>query len=550
MKRLRSGLACDRRGSVTLLTAAALAIATAAMALAVDLGSLYAESRKLQGIADAAALSAAGNLSTATTSAQAAIDANNPRQPVTLTIVTGVYSPDPTVAAAARFTAGGTANAARVTLKENAPLYFGRIFGLTSVHIGRNATAVRTDLAAFSLGSRAASLNGGIGNQLLSALTGSTISLSVADYNALATANFDLFSFVDALRTELKLTGLSYTQVLQTTTTLPHLLNALAATLTTGGNAAAASAVAKLAGSVVSTTISPALLVNLGSLGAQDRTSGGQAILLGLNQFLQATLQTAGGARQMSLSLNGLIPGLASVNTTLAVGNRTASSPWLSVTSTGDTIVSTAQSRLYLEVQLLSSPALQLLGISGIRLPVYVELAAAQARLSSISCSAAAGQSAILSVLPSLGHASIADVNTTALSNMSVIPAETPATIVNILGIKATASATIPLSDATWQSVPFNSTEIAARAVKTVSSSGTVSAIATGLDSKLAIGVAVGPLSLPDLTIGPLIKPILDLAAPLVDQLLSPLLDLLGIHLGQADVQINGVRCGTAALVA
>jgi uncharacterized membrane protein len=38
-------------------------------------------------------------------------------------------------------------------------------------------------------------------------------------------------------------------------------------------------------------------------------------------------------------------------------------------------------------------------------------------------------------------------------------------------------------------------------------------------------------------------------AAPL-DSLVNGLSDLLGVRLGEADVRVNGVRCGGAALVA
>lgn len=38
--------------------------------------------------------------------------------------------------------------------------------------------------------------------------------------------------------------------------------------------------------------------------------------------------------------------------------------------------------------------------------------------------------------------------------------------------------------------------------------------------------------------------------APALDLLIGNLSDLMGLHVGQADVTINGVRCGGAVLVA
>ena len=51
----------DGRGAVTLIAAGSLIALLATTALAVDMGSVYLQTRRLQGAADAAALAAAGN---------------------------------------------------------------------------------------------------------------------------------------------------------------------------------------------------------------------------------------------------------------------------------------------------------------------------------------------------------------------------------------------------------------------------------------------------------------------------------------------------------
>ncbi len=136
------------------------------------------------------------------------------------------------------------------------------------------------------------------------------------------------------------------------------------------------------------------------------------------------------------------------------------------------------------------------------------------------------------------------------LSNMGVASAEQPATLVNILGIKVIGSARIDLSAGGWQSVPFDGSEIAAHATKTVNASGVVTGLTTSLVSSLDLTLTIGGLSAPLSPIVGLVKPVLAAAAPLLDPVVQSLLDTLGIHLGQADVRIDGVRCGTAALVA
>lgn len=543
-------LAREAQASVSLLGAASLVVVTAAAALAVDLGALYQEGRRLQGVADAAALAAAGNLPAAGSAAQAAVDANPPVRAGAPTVTTGLWTADPNLAPAARFVPGGSGpNAAKVTLAERAPLFFGRLFGVAAVPIARSATAARIDLAAFSIGSRLAAVNGGIANQLLGALTGSSVSLTAADYQALAGADIDLFAFADALRGELHLTGGSFNQALAASTTLPHVVAALAAAAGAGGNPAAQDALARLAAQVGPVAVSTASLVDLGPAGAQDRLAGGPPVAVNAYALVQAALQIAGGTRQVSLDLDGAVPGLAHSTATLAIGDRMASSPWVTVTARGQPVVRTSQLRLFLDTGIGGSPALKALGIDGVRLPLYLELAQAQARLSSLSCTSGA-RGVTLAVQPSLGHAAIADVKVAGLLPMSTVPAEQPATLASIAGLRATGAASLPLSGGGWQTVSFTSADIAAHAVRTINSGGTAGALAAGLESAMAIDVSVGPLSIPSPATAALVRPVLDAAAPLVDQLLGGLLGLLGVHLGQADVRVDGLRCGASRLVA
>ncbi|HWL47165.1 MAG TPA: TadG family pilus assembly protein, partial [Sphingomonadaceae bacterium] len=176
----------DRRGAVTVVAAASLIASLGCLAFAVDAGSIFFESRRLQGIVDAAALSAASQLDDADAAAEAAVRLNRWGHPYTLTVETGAYRPDPGLAVGQRFAVSASeANAARVTIESDAPLFFALAFGHRSARITRSATAARANLASFSIGSRLLALQGGVANALLGALTGSEISLSVMDYDAL-----------------------------------------------------------------------------------------------------------------------------------------------------------------------------------------------------------------------------------------------------------------------------------------------------------------------------------------------------------------------------
>jgi uncharacterized membrane protein len=169
----------DRRGTVTIIAAASMTMLIAAAALAVDMGSVYLGDRRLQGIADAAALAAADGSADPAGAAQRAIDANAAPGATLAATTPGAYTPDATLTADRRFVPGNTpTNAARVDLTQDVPLFFGRfVTGRPTTRIVVHATAARLDFAAFSIGSRLAAVQGGLPNALLSKLTGTNLNL-------------------------------------------------------------------------------------------------------------------------------------------------------------------------------------------------------------------------------------------------------------------------------------------------------------------------------------------------------------------------------------
>src|SRR5690606_12089054 len=97
-----------------------------------------------------------------------------------LSVVTGVYTPDPSIPAAQRFVPGSAgANAVRVSLRRPGTLHFAASFTRQPT-IGVSGLATVTPEVSFSVGSRLASLNGGIANAVLSELLGTSVSLSLA----------------------------------------------------------------------------------------------------------------------------------------------------------------------------------------------------------------------------------------------------------------------------------------------------------------------------------------------------------------------------------
>lgn len=536
----------DRKGGVTIITAGSMLALFASTALAIDIGSSYVAKRRLQGAADAAALSAVDMPNDQTGAAQRTLSVNG--LPVTsLSALTpGTYSPDESIAPAQRFVANGASpNAAQIVLVQDVPVYFGSMFThRPTVQIRAQATAARINIAAFSIGSRLAAVQGGLPNALLSALAGTNLNLSVMDYNALVGANVNLLTFTQILATQLNLSAASFGSTLATQVTLPQALTALAAATT---DPTVASAYRTLALKVPSTTIRLSDLIDLGPYADMDHSDPNTVINFNGYSILQEMLQIANGQRQVAINLGLSLPGITATTLTVAIGQRPAHSPWLAVEKDNSVVIRTAQSRIYLDSQVGGAATL---GLLSLRIPLYIELAEAQAKLNTISCSGGAANSSVtLDVLPSVGSLAIADLNMATFANFGSPASENPAVIAKAPLVTVTGKADIAFGGVTWQQINFSASDIASRTVKTVSTGDLVQGAATSLISKMnlqasALGIGLN-LSAITGVVGAAITPL----APTLDSLIDQVTGLLGVHVGQADLVIDGVRCGKPTLV-
>jgi uncharacterized membrane protein len=553
-RRAGFGFAKDRSGSIAIMAALAVTTVIGCAAFAIDTGSVYLESRRLQGVADLAAVAAARDLANANAAAQATVSANPGGAGLTPVVTTGIYTPSPSIPVAQRFVAGGTSpNAVHVDLTGKANVYFSTVFtGLKQVSVTRHATAAQAQLASFSIGSGLASVQGGAANALLSALTGSTVSLSVMNYNGLVGANVNLLDYVKALQTNANLQGVTYNQVLSGQIGTGTALQALSDALTSEGQSGPASSVHVLAQAAGTTTkVDLANLINLGPYGVQDHVAGASDANVSLTamDLAQGVLSLANQDRQVALDLGASVPGLTSLQAWVAIGERPNNSPWLTVAKDNSVTISTAQARLYIQAQALTG--LGILGIAPVTLPVYVELAPAQAKLASISCSAdPASQSASLSVNTGVGSLSIGQIQTSNLNNFKQPMTVQPAVLLQIPLVQATGSAQVNIGGGNWQPVSFTQADVAAGTIKTVQTTNIVTATTTSLLKNLNLQVSVLGLGL---NLGPITSALsgtLGTIAPVLDQYVDALTDLLGVKLGTADVRMNGLRCHDAALVA
>ena len=538
---LFTNLVADRRAGIGVTSAAALTMLIGAAALAVDIGSFQLDRRKLQGIADAAALAAAGKPGEERAAAERVIAANCNCNIVIASLEAGTYRPDAAIPAEQRFNAGGaTPNAVRIVLTRDRPMFFGSFLtGRQSTVIGASATGARRGYAAFSLGSRVAAVHGGIPNALLSALTGSQVNLSVMDYNALASADIDLLAFSDALRTELDADVLTFGQTLNTQATLPQVLSALSKSST---DAKVASALGTIADSALPRSLLPSRAIDLGPRSSSIRVDPASPVKVNALGLLRSMLLLANANRQVDLSLATGLPGGSGVDVALLIGEPPAQSPLIAVTDNQQVIVRTAQVRLKMETK-VATP------LATVEIPVFAELGSASARITEIDCRRGSSNAVRLGVTTSPATLALGKVGAADFQNMQRPIDPAPAKLLKLPLASVEGKAELVLSDLNPKPAGFSRDDIDRGTVKTVESTGLVAGAAKSLADRMDLTVNILGLGLNSKALAKVVGDAVGLAAPVLDGVLESVTGLLGVHIGEADARVNALRCSKAKLV-
>lgn len=534
----RRRLSSDDRGGVAVMAAVFGALICVLAALAVDVGSMVLKGREVQGAADLSALAAAQTLSDPPERTEAAARLTAQDNLIDLAgarIQRGVYTPDPRLKPRARFADGGSRpNAARVTLSAPAPLYFGRwILRRDSVTVSKSATAALPGgppSAVFSIGSRLAGLDGGLANALLSGLLGSKVSLTVMDYRALADAQVNLLQFSDALAAELGVTAGDYDALLAHEAQTGQVLRALEAVAGSG----AESALSKLTRLPVNAVVKLEELIGVDADARGGLRRGLDAEVSAMD-LLMATLQTANQDRQLALDV-GARAGLADLDVMLAIGERPNRAPWLTVTGTGEPIIRTVQTRLYLEATALDKVPLVGL-LAQVKVPILIEAASAEARLKAIECEGT--PRVLIEARPGVARVRLGQIDPKRLRDFKSELKVSPARLVSVLLITVEGVADIQVADLDWSELRFTGSEIGSSQPKSVRAKGFVNGLIVTLlrDTRLtALGI---PLHLVTQLLAGVLTPL----GPVLDGVVQPLLELLGVRLGEADVWVHGVRC-------
>lgn len=531
-----------RGGNVAILVALGSAMLMGAGAVGIDLGMVFQARRKAQGAVDIAAMLAAVDPTQADTAARRSLG-DNGYATATATVSPGSYDASaPGTAPGSRFKAGGSpANAVRVGLSTSVPVTFGRAIGLpAAVPLRVTGTAASAQFAAFTIGSGTLQLQGGIANALLGALLGAKLSLSVSDYDALASARVDGLRVLDALGASLNMQAANYTDIVQAQASVGQMLMALRVAAQDNGSVVSALSGILNALPNAGNLIAIGQVDGLGDAAALAPPRGFAGPSLNVLNLLGAAAALANGQNQVAVDLGATIPGLLATRLTLAIGERKRSSGWVRPGSPNAT-VQTAQTRLLIEAT-VTAP----LGLGSLTLPVYAEVAPAQATLRALTCAGPSGRQVTLDAQTGLATLAIAGVPRTAINGSSTGPdLSQPAPLIALPLITVSGRALVTLGTSA-QTLTFSEADIANHTVRSVASGNLTQSLTGSLLRNLTLninGIGVAPLLQSALTTT------LGAVAPAIDLVLDNVLRSLGLRLGYADLDVDGTLCSQAVLV-
>lgn len=567
----------DERGIVSIVAAGLLLLVIAVAAIVIDAGSLLLARRHLQTVTDAAALAAAQNLSSAQTAAATVLTENGYAADTLSGTELGRY--DKTQALGSRLVSTSNPDeidAVRVSTQSTAPMYFSRALGFSSLAtITAESTSAIVKTASIQAGSRLASLDSGIANAILGGLTGTTISLSAADYNGLLGTDIDTLAFLDALATKLSLSSTStYGDLLNADATIGNILDAGIEVLQDSSNGSTGDITHALGAlQTLSSQMPLNLQVKLGNFidvpAILDKTIGTLSASTALTNVYSLTAsmaRSAGSGTVVNLTTGLSVPLTGSaVSIKLAVGQtvQTAAGPI-------GTTVHTQQVRLLVNLQLADLP-LSSGGLTGtatnISLPIYLDAAQGTGTIKSIPCTSSSkvvqtGTSGAVGL-------QFGTVTDTQLSNFSSSVTATPGAIAtvrvlnqNVATISASGSTTVIAHGP--EDVNFSAADIDDRVRKPVPSGATGTLVASNGPGALQTSIAL----LPGTNLGALVNPLLNAALSpflttvtaaltsalsLLDTPVNAVLDTLGLRLGEVDLATLSPRsnkaCGTPILV-
>ena len=538
----------DEAGVSTILLAASFTALIGSSAFAIDLGSMYLAQRKLQGLADSAAMSIgeedfAGG---AGASVHSLLVKNGSEDARVVNLIPGQYTADPAIVPAQRFQPGAaqSANAMKVALEQDVPLTFGAfITGNHTARVHAEAIASRRNLAAFSIGTRLTNLGGNVPNAVLSALAGANLNFTASDIATLSGSTVDIFAVADVIAARKGLTGKTYAEIFAQEIDPADFLDAVGKA---SGDGDVANLLGGIATQVSGSSFSLSQLVDPGVLGRTDMRDPRNPLALDALSLTRLALQMGQGT-YWNISLGLTVPGLTGTTLQMTGTNSSQHSPMMTITAANDVILRSASSRLYL----VTTVATGNLALASLKVPVYVETAPGEARMLALSC--ASGDPDVdgvtLGVKPSIGNAAIGTVEQAKFADFSASLVISPAELAKTALVKVQGSALLSLGGNAEQQEFFTKTEIADHAVKSVFTSDAVSALAGSLIKTVNLTITALGLGVNASALSKTAGSALSLAAPAIDGVLTSAMRTTGVGLGVSDVAVDRLSCGIPVLV-
>lgn len=326
-----------QRGAIGLMAAATLAIALGFTLLVIDTGRLYMEQRKLQRVADTAALEAvsrdgnckSGQSATIYASQSATrngftVTADNTLTASCGTLQTGAdnlraFVVDATKTAAVQVIVSRPVNTS-IAAGIGALLSGGPVSLTTRLSATAVAAEPKITLAQLSIRSTLLSVDSAranLLNPLFSTLLGGNVNLAVGGWDGLVKTDINLLKFMDQLAIELGVSAGNYTALLNTQGSVTQFIKAAANVVNlNGATAQVKTALANL--QVAATGASPIKLGDLLQLQTGTQEAGLDATVQ-LFQLIQGFVQLANKNSAVIATLPVNVLGLAGVSTRIKV---------------------------------------------------------------------------------------------------------------------------------------------------------------------------------------------------------------------------------------
>ncbi len=560
-----------QRGAIGLMATMVLLIAVMMLALTVDAGRLYFEKRKLQRVADMAAMESAsrsGLCGTTTASGVLALaDAAAARHGYSGGLGTGKNSVGLGYVALDGaeerrvFTPSATrAEAVRVLANQEVPasLVLGGLWG-ERVNLQAVAVAQRPALAAFSLGSGLASLDpqqSAVLDALLGKMLGTTLNLDAASYQGLANTRLNLLELNQNLppAARLDLTAGDVQQLLNTQLSLDQVLDAMVG----AANSRETLAVGVRNGLNSLTDVSlGATQVKLADiLNVVTPAGGGQQALrtdVSALDLITALAFLANKAHAVDVGLGVNLGGLANLGLKVYVVEPpkiAIGQPGKDADGNWKTRVSTAQVRL--EV----GGDINVMSLVKVALGLHLDVATGWAALQSVDCGSILPGVREVTVLAKPGVASLGLGRYTSIASGTQVQPISVSPLTGITGIEVEVSGSTEVSNSQPKEASFTVSPSQPLPQQKRVATQVGGALEDGLDNLasslqvevvtkdcglLGLGCLIGGVTkgVIQTTLGPTIETTLGSLIPLLGKaVLEPVLQLLGIELGYADVRL------------